>query len=63
MEVYSDGELVEDTRIDRTKIGEETKQVLRDCENVEDVKKFLARILDIELDTTQQPSSQGAAGQ
>lgn len=39
----------EETTIDRRNIGEKTKEMLRQAETVQDIKKYLARIHDIEL--------------
>lgn len=38
------------TSLDRRRIGEETKQILRDAETLEDVKEYLARLHKIDLE-------------
>ena len=39
----------EETTLDREKIGEESKEKLREAETVKDIKEYLARIHDIDL--------------
>lgn len=50
MKIKKNGKVVKKTKIDRLEIGEKTAQKLREAENIEDIKEYLARIHDIDLE-------------
>lgn len=51
VKIQENGETVwkDEDYIQRPKIGEKTAQMLRDVENIQEVKEFLAQVLDVEL--------------
>jgi hypothetical protein len=53
VQIQKNGEIVWDDEdyIQRPKIGEPTAQMLRDAENIQDIKKYLARVHKIDLRT------------
>ena len=42
-------EKINPSTLDREKIGEKTKEKLREAETIQDIKEYLARIHDIDL--------------
>lgn len=52
VEIQEKGETVwkDEDYIQRPKIGDKTAQMLRDAENLEDIKAYLGRIHNIELE-------------
>lgn len=60
-EIYNDGELIEiqkngrtiwdkNNDLNRSRIGGETKEKLREAETIEDIKEYVARVHDIDLE-------------
>lgn len=51
VEIQENGETVwkDEDYIQRPKIGDETAQMLRDAETIQDIKKYLGRIHDVDL--------------
>ena len=53
VQIQKNGEIVWDDEeyVQRPKIGEPTAQMLRDAENIQDIKQYLARVHKIDLRT------------
>ena len=51
VQIQKNGEIVWDDEdyVQRVKIGEPTAQMLRDAENIQDIKQYLARVHKIDL--------------
>lgn len=51
---YKDGEKIYDdlNYLQRSLIGDETAQELKDAETIEDIKKWLGRVFDVDLTET-----------
>jgi len=51
VQIQKNGEIVWDDEdyVQRPKIGEPTAQMLRDAENIQDIKQYLARVHKIDL--------------
>ena len=53
VQIQKNGEIVwnDEDYVQRRKIGEPTAQMLRDAENIQDIKQYLARVHKIDLRT------------
>ena len=51
VQIQKNGEIVwnDEDYVQRRKIGEPTAQMLRDAENIQDIKQYLARVHKIDL--------------